>query len=67
MSQARNLGTLASTVTANGAVSSIATASGFSITETGGKLVFAYGANTIGTLDSTGNFMVIGNITGFGP
>jgi len=38
----------------------------FSILQSGGKLVFKYGATTIGSLDSSGNFIVIGNVTGNG-
>lgn len=38
----------------------------FTIVESGGKLVFKYGATTIGSLDSSGNFIVIGNVTGYG-
>jgi hypothetical protein len=33
----------------------------FSITESGGKLVFKYGATTIASLDSSGNFIALGN------
>ncbi|CAB5219436.1 hypothetical protein UFOVP229_72 [uncultured Caudovirales phage] len=38
----------------------------FSILQVGSKLVFKYGATTIGSLDSSGNFVVIGNVTGYG-
>ena len=33
----------------------------FTITESGGKLVFKYGATTIASLDSSGNFIALGN------
>lgn len=38
----------------------------FSIEEGGGKLLFKYGSIVIATLDSTGNFTTISNITGYG-
>ena len=38
----------------------------FSIVQSGSKLLFKYGATTIGSLDSSGNFIVIGNVTGNG-
>ena len=40
----------------------------FTITESGGKLVFKYGATTIASMDSSGNFTTIGsNIAGGTP
>ena len=50
-------------VVANSAA--VLTSSGFNIVEANGKLTFKYGATTIGTLDSSGNFNVIGNVTAF--
>jgi hypothetical protein len=44
-------------------VSSLVTTN-FSILESGGKLVFKYGTTTIASLDSSGNFTALGNITG---
>lgn len=38
----------------------------FSIVQSGSKLLFKYGSTTIGSLDSSGNFIVIGNVTGYG-
>jgi hypothetical protein len=38
----------------------------FTIEQSSGKLVFKYGTTTIGSLDSSGNFIVIGNVTGYG-
>lgn len=38
----------------------------FTVEEAGGKLLFKYGSVTIATLDSTGNFTTIANITGYG-
>jgi hypothetical protein len=46
-------------------VTSFATAN-FSILESGGKLIFKYGATTIASLDSSGNFIVIGNVAAGG-
>jgi hypothetical protein len=36
------------------------------IEPSGTKLLFKYSGNTLGSLDSTGNFTVTGNVTGFG-
>ena len=52
-------------VVANSAA--VLTATGFNIVEASGKLTFKYGATVIGTLDSSGNFNVLGNVTGFNP
>jgi hypothetical protein len=38
----------------------------FSVVQSGSKLLFKYGATTLGSLDSSGNFIVIGNVTGYG-
>lgn len=38
----------------------------FSIIESGGKLLFKYGGTTLGSLDSSGNLIVIGNVTANG-
>jgi hypothetical protein len=38
----------------------------FSVVESGGKLLFKYGATTIASMDSSGNFTNIANITAFG-
>jgi hypothetical protein len=35
----------------------------FHISESGGKLLFKYGTTTIASLDSSGNFITIGNVT----
>jgi hypothetical protein len=48
----------------NGTVSKLETTS-FSIEESGGKLVFKYGATTIGSLDSSGNFSALANVTAY--
>jgi hypothetical protein len=42
------------------------TTTGFTVQESGGKLVFKYGTTTIGSMDSSGNFTVIGNVTAYG-
>ena len=39
---------------------------GFSIVESGGKLYFKYGATNIASLDSSGNFTTLTNITAYG-
>lgn len=38
----------------------------FSIIESGGKLMFYYGLTAIASMDSSGNFTQLGNVTGFG-
>jgi len=38
----------------------------FTVQESGGKLVFKYGATTIASLDSSGNFITLANVTGYG-
>jgi len=49
----------------NGTVAKLATTN-FSIEESGGVLVFKYGATTIATMDSTGNLTTLANITAYG-
>lgn len=38
----------------------------FTIQESGGKLVFKYGATTIASMDSSGNLITIANVTAYG-
>ena len=38
----------------------------FTISESGGVLVFKYGATTIATMDSTGNLTTLNNMTAYG-
>ena len=40
--------------------------SNFTITESGGKLLIKYGATTIASIDSSGNFTTIANVTAYG-
>ena len=47
---------------ANGTVAKLATTN-FSIEESGGKLIFKYGATTIGSMTSAGVFTTLSNIT----
>ena len=62
-------GTLAAanggTGNANGTVAKLATTN-FSIEESGGKLVFKYGATTIASMDSSGNLTTTANVTAYG-
>jgi hypothetical protein len=44
----------------------ITNAGGWSVTPTGTKLFFNYNGTNVGSLDSSGNFIVIGNVTAFG-
>jgi len=48
-----------------GTVAKLATTN-FSIEESGGVLVFKYGATTIATMDSTGNLTTLNNMTAYG-
>jgi len=48
-----------------GSAGSLAT-TGFSVSEIGGVLVFKYGATTIATMDSSGNFTTLNNMTAYG-
>ena len=50
---------------ANGTVAKLQT-TGFSIEESGGKLYFFYGATAIASMDSSGNFVSLANITAYG-
>jgi hypothetical protein len=49
----------------NGTVAKLATTN-FSVEESGGKLVFKYGATTIASMDSSGNIISAANVTAFG-
>lgn len=44
----------------------IANTGGWNVTPTGTKLYFNFNGTNVGSLDSSGNFIVSGNITGFG-
>jgi hypothetical protein len=49
-----------------GSSTKIANTGGWSITPTGTKLYFNYNGTNVGSLDSSGNFIVTGNITAYG-
>jgi len=53
------------TMTGNLTVPSV-TIGAFTIREIAGKLTFSVAGNAVGSLDTSGNFTVIGNVTGFG-
>ena len=53
----------AATATSSG---SIANAGGWSVTPSGTKLYFNYNGTNVGSLDSSGNFIVTGNVTAYG-
>jgi hypothetical protein len=42
------------------------TTTGFTIQESGGKLIFKNGATTIASLDASGNFVALANVTAYG-
>jgi hypothetical protein len=50
---------------ATGASASVATTN-WTVAESAGKLVFSYGGVAKGSLDSSGNFIVTGNVTAYG-
>ena len=56
--------TAANATNATNAVNLITT--GFSIVESGGKLIFRFGGTTIASMDSSGNFIAKANVTAFG-
>ena len=62
-------GTLATTNggtgNANGTVAKLATTN-FSVEEVGGKLIFKYGGTTIASMDSSGNFTTLADVTAYG-
>jgi hypothetical protein len=49
-----------------GASTSLSNSTGWSITPTGTKLYFNYNGTNVASLDSSGNLIVIGNITAYG-
>jgi hypothetical protein len=57
--------TLATNATTAAAATTLAT-TGFSIVESAGKLYFKYGATNIASLDSSGNFTTLTDITAYG-
>jgi hypothetical protein len=63
-------GTWAIAVTGNAATATSSTritnAGGWNVTPSGTKLFFNYNGTNVGSLDSSGNFIVSGNVTGYG-
>ena len=57
--------TASGNITLGGAVTSLTTTN-FTIQESGGVLVFKYGATTIARMDSSGNFTTLANVTAYG-
>lgn len=53
-------------ITGNAATATKLGGASFSVEESGGKLVFKFGATTLGSMDSSGNFTVIGDVTAYG-
>lgn len=77
MTQAFNLSQLANNVNSAGELAASAidgavaqsqslVTTNFSCSEVGGKLVFYYGATAIASLDSSGNFVSLNNVTAYG-
>ena len=61
-----SIGGNAATATSATSATKIANTGGWNITPTGTKLYFNYNGTNVGSLDSTGNFIVIGNVTAYG-
>ena len=60
-------GTWAINVTGNAATANaIANTGGWAVTPSGTKLYFAYNGTNVGSLDSSGNFIALGNVTAYG-
>ena len=57
--------TSATSATTAAAATTLVTA-GFSIVESGGKLYFKYGGTNIASMDSSGNFTTLANVTAYG-
>lgn len=77
MTQAFNLSQLANNVNSAGELNANAidgavaeaqalTTTNFTVQEAGGKLVFYYGATAIASMDSSGNFTSLLNVTAYG-
>lgn len=77
MTQAFNLSQLANNVNSAGELAASAidgavaeaqsvTTTNFTIVESGGKLLIKYGATTIASIDSSGNFVTVDNVTAYG-
>lgn len=80
MTQAFNLSQLANKVNSSGELDGSAVSgtvanatnainlitTNFSIAESGGKLYFYYGATAIASMDSSGNFVQLANVTAYG-
>lgn len=49
-----------------GSSGSVANSGGWSVTPSGTKLYFNYNGTNVGSLDSSGNFIVTGNVTAYG-
>ena len=63
--------TLSGTVTTTGSLTlsgnvNKLTTTNFSVEESGGKLIFKYGGTTIASMDSSGNFTSLANVTAYG-
>ena len=57
--------TSSGSITLSGSVTSLTTTN-FNIQESGGKLYFYYGATAIASMDSSGNFIALANVTAYG-
>jgi hypothetical protein len=58
--------TLNQNTTGNAATATNLITTNFSVVESGGKLLFKYGGTTIASMDSSGNFVALADITAYG-
>lgn len=56
----------AATATTATTANSVANSGGWSVTPSGTKLYFNYNGTNVGSLDSSGNFIALGNVTAYG-
>jgi hypothetical protein len=64
--QVTDVPTLNQNTTGSAATAGSVATTNFTITESGGKLLFKYGATTLMSIDSSGNVTTIANVTGYG-
>ena len=57
--------TTSGNLTLSGSVTSLTTTN-FTVQQSGSKLIFQYGGTTIASLDSSGNFIALANVTAYG-
>ena len=61
-----SIGTLNQNTTGSSNSAAYLTTSNFSISQVGSKLYFFYGGTAIASMDSSGNFIALNNVTAYG-